>query len=35
LLGQPRDRLADLARLPGARVLTASGDLIVFRLTAR
>ncbi len=35
LLGQPRDRLADLARLPGAQVLTASGDLIVFRLTAR
>ncbi len=32
LLGRPRDRLAELARLPGARVVLASPDLIVFRL---
>ena len=32
LLGQPRSRLADLARLPGARVVLASRDLIVFEL---
>ena len=35
LLGRPRDQLADLARLPGAQVLMASDDLIVFRLSAR
>jgi hypothetical protein len=35
LLGRPRARLADLARLPGARVMMASNDLIVFRLTGR
>jgi hypothetical protein len=32
LLGRPRSRLADLARLPGARVVLASDDLIVFEL---
>lgn len=32
LLGRPRDRLADLARLPGAQVVMASADLVVFRL---
>lgn len=32
LLGRPRSRLADLARLPGAQVLIASRDLIVFKL---
>jgi hypothetical protein len=32
LLGRPRSRLATLARLPGAQVLLASPDLIVFRL---
>lgn len=32
LLGQPRSRLADLARLPGTRVVLASQDLIVFEL---
>jgi len=34
MLGRPRARLANLARLPGARVLIASPDLIVFRLIA-
>jgi hypothetical protein len=32
VLGRPRDRLADLARLPGAQVVMASRDLVVFRL---
>lgn len=32
LLGRPRSRLADLARLPGTRVVLASHDLIVFEL---
>jgi hypothetical protein len=32
ILGRPRSRLADLARLPGARVIIASRDLIVFKL---
>lgn len=32
LLGRPRSRLTDLARLPGARVVLASHDLIVFEL---
>jgi hypothetical protein len=32
LLGRPRSRLADLARLPGAQVIIASPDLIVFKL---
>ncbi len=35
LLGRPRARLAGLARLPGARVLLASQDLIVLQLIAR
>ena len=32
MLGQPRSRLPDLARLPGAQVVIASRDLIVFEL---
>jgi hypothetical protein len=32
LLGRPRSRLPELARLPGAQVLVASPDLILFRL---
>ncbi len=32
ILGRPRSRLADLANLPGAHVVMASPDLIVFRL---
>ena len=32
LLGRPRSRLAGLARLPGAQVIIASQDLIVFKL---
>jgi hypothetical protein len=32
ILGRPRSRLADLARLPGARIVLASRDLIVFEL---
>jgi hypothetical protein len=32
LLGRRRSRLADLARLPGAQVVIASSDLIVFEL---
>jgi hypothetical protein len=32
ILGRPHSRLADLARLPGAQVVIASRDLIVFRL---
>ena len=35
LLGQPRSRLDTLARLPGAQVMMASRDLIVFRLENR
>ncbi len=35
ILGRPRARLATLARLPGARVVLASRDLIVFRLPGR
>jgi hypothetical protein len=35
LLGRPRSRLAQLARLPGSRVVLASADLIVFLLPAR
>jgi hypothetical protein len=34
LLGQPRPQLTKLARLPGARVVLASSDLIVFLLPA-
>ena len=34
LLGRPRSRLPELARLPGARVIVASRDLIVFELPA-
>lgn len=34
LLGRQRSRLATLARLPGAQVMLASPDLIVFRLPA-
>jgi hypothetical protein len=34
LLGQPRARVATLARLPGAQVMLASPDLIIFRLPA-
>jgi len=32
MLGRPRSRLASLARLPGAQVIIASRDLIVFKL---
>ncbi|HWF80795.1 MAG TPA: hypothetical protein VN695_09435 [Streptosporangiaceae bacterium] len=32
MLGRPRSQLAELARLPGAQVVIASRDLIVFRL---
>jgi hypothetical protein len=35
LLGRARPGLADRARLPGAQVVLASPDLVVFRLTAR
>jgi hypothetical protein len=35
MLGRPRGQLARIARLPGAQVLLASPDLIVFRLPAR
>jgi hypothetical protein len=35
VLGRPRARLAELARLPGARVVLASRDLVIFRLPAR
>ena len=35
LLGGPRARLAELARLPDAQVVLASPDLIVFRLPTR
>jgi hypothetical protein len=35
ILDRPRARLAMLARLPGARVLLASRDLILFRLPGR
>jgi hypothetical protein len=34
LLGKPQSRLATLARLPGAQVMLASPDLIIFRLPA-
>jgi hypothetical protein len=35
LLGEPRSRLDTLARVPGARIVVASRDLIVFRLVNR